>query len=71
MTYDTILQRNTAFVNSQVTCALIELESMKAENASRLIREESLAYGEASICGLIDKYGLGHNVVLNTLNNNM
>lgn len=41
--------------------AQIELEAMKAENASRLSRGLSPAYGEAEIMQLQERYGMHHN----------
>ncbi len=58
-----------AFVQSQVTCALIELEGMKAANQEREYRGESLAYCERDFLNLLIKYPIQHNDVLAALNN--
>ena len=56
-----------AYVNSQVACALIELEAMKVENQLRAQHGLAQAYGEAQICALIGRYGLDPNSVITTL----
>ncbi len=57
-----------AFVNSQVACAMIEMEAMKASNTNREMRGEAIAYAEEAFIALINKYGIGHNTVIETLN---
>ncbi len=66
---DILQLKNIAYVNTQMTSALIRLEAMKAENQQRLHRGESLAYVEADFDKLIDEYQLGHNSVVSNLNN--
>ena len=56
------------FVKSQIVCAMIELEAMKAANHYREMRGEVFAYGETAFMSLINKYGIGHNTVIETLN---
>ena len=61
-------ERMIAFVNSQVACAMIEMEAMKASNTNREMRGEAIAYAEEAFIALINKYGIGHNTVIETLN---
>ncbi len=56
--------RNLVYIQSQVACALIEMEAMKAANVEREQRGESLAYDEAAFMAIIDKYGIHHNAVI-------
>jgi hypothetical protein len=58
---------NELFLQSQIACAYIELEAMKAENESRKIKNQSPAYTEQHFLELIGKYGLGHNTVITEL----
>lgn len=60
-------EQRTTFVKSQITCAMIEMESMKAANTYREMRGETIAYNESSFMSLIDKYAIGHNSVILTL----
>lgn len=53
-------EEKAAFINSQVACALIEMEAMKAENAACAIRCETPAYGAHAFRALIDKYTITH-----------
>ena len=66
--FDLVRLANIAYVNSQSTCALIELESMKSENSTRILNNQALAYDEKAFVDLIDKYQLGHNSVVTNLN---
>jgi len=59
--------QKTVFVQSQIACAIIELESMKAANAERERRGESQAYPEESFIALLDRYMIGHNAVIEYL----
>lgn len=60
-------ERQSAFLMSQVTCALIEMEGMKVENKKRELRGESLAYDEKAFMALIDKYTIGWNAAITML----
>ena len=60
--------RQVAFVMSQVACAYAEIEAMKAENAYREHRGEVIAWDHDAFMAVPDKYGLGHNSALTTLN---
>jgi len=60
------LIQQVAYVNAQAVAARIELEAMLAENNWRTSNNMSPAYSEMDIKSLIDKYGLGHNQILNT-----
>ena len=55
------------YLYSQVACALIELESMKAANWMREMQGHTIAYGEEAFLELIDKYRLNHNDVITDL----
>ncbi len=63
-----VRMQNLTLVNTQVACAYIELEAMKAENQQRLHQGQSVAYGEAEFVALIDKYQLTRNLVLGNIN---
>lgn len=52
-----------AFCNSQVACALIEMESMKAENDRQKHLGCAPFYLEEDFKNLITKYGIDHNGV--------
>jgi hypothetical protein len=56
-----------AYLNSQITCAMIEAMGMQAENKQREILGQSPAYVENSFMQLLDKYGLHHNSVITFL----
>lgn len=47
---------------------MIEMEAMKASNTNREMRGEAIAYAEEAFIALINKYGIGHNTVIETLN---
>jgi hypothetical protein len=57
-----------AYVQSQVACASIEVEAMKAEN--RLFEEQGYAqvYNEAAFRAIPDQFGIGHNSVVSMFN---
>ena len=55
------------FMNSQIACALIEMNSMIAENQQRMHRGEPMAYIEDDFMKLITKYDIGHNSVITYL----
>ena len=52
---------------SQVACALIELEAMKAANYQRAQLGRAQEYSEDAIVSLINKYHLDHNSVIEKL----
>jgi len=54
-----------AYINGQIACALIEMESMKAANKEKLT--PGLAYGEKDFFSLIGKYRISHNAILGYL----
>lgn len=56
-------KQQVAFLNSQVACAMIELEAMKSANLERTMQNESLAYDEIDFFNLIKKYDLEYNDV--------
>lgn len=57
-------QERVAYINSQVACALIVMEGMKAENTYREMRGETIAYGDKAFNAVIDQHGIGHNAVM-------
>jgi len=65
---DQLSARNVAYVNSQIACAMVELEAMKAENAQRERNGEALAWSYNEFLNLIDKYQMSHNATLANLN---
>lgn len=56
--------QSAAYIQSQTACMLAELESMKAANRVRAMQGYSDAYGEEEFLALPDRYGLGHNTVV-------
>ena len=60
--------RSAVLVFSQSVAALIEMEGMKALNAERDRRGHTPGYNEAAFAALIDRYSLGWNAVVTTLN---
>lgn len=56
--------QRAAYVFAQTVCALAEIEGMKAENMQRQFKGEAMAYDEAAFVGVIDKYGIHHNGVI-------
>ena len=57
-------QAKFMFLHTQVTCAMIEVAGMQAANKQH---QKDQPYGEDDFRQLIDKYGLGHNAVLEYL----
>jgi hypothetical protein len=63
-----MMQANgAAYVNAQVACALIEMESMKVANQERMAQGHAFAYGEDAFLALIEKYGIHHNATVQYL----
>ncbi len=60
-------QEQITYVQSQIACALIEMEGMKADNKIREMRGESPAYNENDFQNLITKYNIHHNGVVTAL----
>ena len=56
-----------AHINSQVACALIEMESMKAANEERASKGLAQAYDEGAFMALINRYGIHTNAVIGWL----
>lgn len=56
-----------AYINAQVTCATITAMGMAAENEQRKLCGESMAYVADDFINLIDKYGIGHNSIVDDL----
>jgi len=62
-------EQSAAFVNSQVACALAEIEMMKAANHERLSSGEALAYNDESFAEIQDRFGIGRNAVVQVMRN--
>lgn len=56
-----------AIVNARITCALITMEGMKAENRQRDICGYSLAYDEKAFAEIIADHAIGENDVVGFL----
>jgi len=61
-------ESKATFIKSQIACALIEMEGMRALNMQREAVGQSMAYIDTDFFALIDKYGIGHNTVVGFLN---
>lgn len=58
---------NAAYVFSQAACALIEATAMNTANAVALTAKKPMPHSPDEISGLINKYGVHHNYVMETL----
>ncbi len=58
-----------AYVMSQVVCAQIEMEAMKAANRECQNKGEPDAFDQKAFMELLQKYPIGHNAVISFLNN--
>ena len=56
--------KNIVYIQSQITCAQIELAAMQAENKNREMLGHCIAYSEKDFNDLILKYGIYHNAVI-------
>lgn len=61
--------QQAAYVMSQVACALIKSEGMKARNEMNAIRGEYPAYGEDDFNRLIEDHAIGENAVVGLFKN--
>ena len=57
-------EQKAAYINGQVACALIEMESMKAENEAAKLRGDPPGYLRDDFLELIEKYAIAHNSTL-------
>ena len=57
-------EEKRTYMDSQIACALIEMESMKAMNYERDAQGLAQAYNEEAFLDLIEKYGIHHNAVI-------
>ena len=57
-------EQQAAYYIAQSVAAYVEIEAMKAMNASRADRGLAQAYPEEAFLAVIDKYGLGHNTII-------
>ena len=55
--------QRAAYVMSQVACALIRMEGMKADNLQRTANCESPAYVQSDFEDLLQEFCIGHNDV--------
>ena len=60
-------EQKATFVQSQVACALIEVEAMKAENSQCTNTSLPPTYSQMDFLALIEKYQIGHDAVLSLL----
>jgi hypothetical protein len=63
---ETTLKRIT-YLQSQIACAMIESDGMKAENEIRKSQGFALAYNEKHFQDILLKYGIHHNAVIEFL----
>lgn len=63
---ETTLKRIT-YLQSQIACAMIESDGMKAENEIRKSQSLDLAYDEKAFQDVLLKYGIYHNAVIEYL----
>ncbi|MHB8413981.1 MAG: hypothetical protein ACYDB1_01105 [Acidiferrobacteraceae bacterium] len=57
-------QEKAAYIHSQVACALIEMEAMRAANQYREIQGCTPTYGEEAFRKIIENYPIHHNAVM-------
>jgi len=57
-------EQQAAYIQSQIACALIEMEGMKAANIARERHDFTLAYSEADFMALLEQYDIDHNSVV-------
>jgi hypothetical protein len=60
-------EQRAVFIQSQIVCARITMEAMKAANAQAEYNNEAPKYGEKDFKSIIDDYGIGHNHVISFL----
>ena len=60
-------EQRSAYIISQVACAMIEAMGMKAQNERRNWVRESPEYIFDDFENLINKYGISHNAVIGYL----
>jgi hypothetical protein len=63
MTEDALLILKATRLNAAIARALIRMEGMRAENAQRKHRGESMAYAEHHFDGVIESEGIDCNTV--------
>ncbi len=61
------MERSSAYVHAQSTCALVEALGMMSDNMQREALGHSMAYDHKAFADLIDQYGIGRDAVLETL----
>lgn len=66
--WDLMDLKGVAYQQSMTVGAQIELEAMKSENRLREQNNEAPAYGYEAFMDLIERYGLGHNAILDNTN---
>ena len=59
--------RNLVYAASQIVCAHAEAMGMAAENYARDLRGEPMLFLHTDFVALIDRYGIGHNAILTTI----
>ena len=68
MELDCTDMKNAIYVFAMAIGGLIEAMGMQAENQSRIMREENIAYPKEAFMKIIDDRGLHHNSILLSLN---
>jgi len=56
-----------AYINSQIACAMIEMEGMKIQNMMDMKDDWIPTYMKQDFDKLMEKYGLHHNAILTYL----
>lgn len=59
--------QRSAYIIAQAACMNAEVAAMQAENMRRQQEDLDITYIEEDFRRLIDKYGLGHNTVIQFL----
>jgi hypothetical protein len=67
MTETEELYKRLIYAQSQIACATILAEGMRAENQQREHRGMAMAYGEKEFAELLNTYGLHHNAILTAI----
>lgn len=59
--------KRVAIIMARVAACNAEVEGMKAENANRAQRGESMAYTEDNFALVVENHGIGHNSIMGLL----
>lgn len=61
------MNAKVVYIHSQIACALIRMEAMKAANQDKRDKGEAATYGEEAFMSLMDEFCVSHNAVLGYL----